>query len=59
VVDNLIPGPTPDISKEISTAAKQVVGLVESGVKKETDKVVDRFKDVDKNKKHELELFFY
>ena len=43
-LDQLIPGPTPDVSGEVKDAVKQTVGFLEGLVKKETDKTVDKIK---------------
>ncbi|MES2417944.1 MAG: hypothetical protein V4541_07125, partial [Bacteroidota bacterium] len=44
-IDNMIPGPTPDVSKQLKEGLKQAAGLLEAGVKQQTDKVVDKTKD--------------
>jgi len=43
-IDQLIPGPTPDVSGQIKEATKQSLGLWESILKKETDKTIDKIK---------------
>ena len=43
-IDQLIPGPTPDISGEVKEAVKQTTGFLEGVLKKETDKTVDKIK---------------
>jgi len=47
-IDSMIPGPTPNVSKQIKEGVKQLAGLVESQVKSQTDKVVEKYKDQDK-----------
>jgi hypothetical protein len=44
----MIPGPTPSIPPQIKEGVKQVMGLLESGVKSQTDKTVDKLRDKDK-----------
>lgn len=44
-IDNIIPGPTPDVSNQLNEGMKQAAGLLEAGVKKQTDKVVFKIKD--------------
>jgi len=43
-IDQLIPGPTPNVSGEVKEATKQTVGFFEGLLKKETDKTVDKMK---------------
>lgn len=49
-VDQIFSGPTPSISPQIKEGVNQAMGLIESGVKSQTDKTVERLKDKDKNR---------
>ena len=41
-VDQLIPGPTSDISRQVKDAVKHTADFLEGVLKKETDKTVDK-----------------
>ena len=49
-VDQMIPGPTPSVTPQIKEGVKQAMGLLESGVKSQTDKTVEKLRDEDKKK---------
>lgn len=49
-VDQLLPAPLPGLSTEIKQATKQFMGFVESKVKSQTDKSVDKIKEQDQKK---------
>lgn len=47
-INEALPIPIPGLLNEIKEIAKQAAGLLESGVKSQTDKVVDKFKEPEK-----------
>jgi RHS repeat-associated protein len=50
VVDNIMPGPIPDISGGIKEGMKFTFSLLESGVKSQTDKSLEKIKDKEDKK---------
>ena len=46
-IDQMIPGPTPDVSLQLKQATKQTVGFMEGLLKSQTDKTLNKIKEQD------------